>query len=173
MREGKADWPSRVWRRVRITSTVALQIVKADRKGTQCQGFNWATAFLGDIHAGSWSPGWESLVSEIVKYSHESWGTRSREWMSWRVPEVIVNDRPRPSSSQRGLWLQVFNWKINSGRESPGARWHDELMGGKPQPYSNCDSDCDSGITSLQGSYEWIIAAEAREEASKERANGK
>jgi hypothetical protein len=29
-----ADWLSRVWRRVRITSTVALRVVKSDGKGT-------------------------------------------------------------------------------------------------------------------------------------------
>jgi hypothetical protein len=34
MRQGIADWSSRVWRRVRITSTLALRIVKGDGKGT-------------------------------------------------------------------------------------------------------------------------------------------
>jgi hypothetical protein len=35
--QGIADWPSRVWRRVRIT-TVALRVVGGDGKGTQCLG---------------------------------------------------------------------------------------------------------------------------------------
>jgi hypothetical protein len=43
MRQGIEDWPSRMWRRVKITSTVALRIVKGDGKGTQCRGYNWAT----------------------------------------------------------------------------------------------------------------------------------
>jgi hypothetical protein len=38
MRQGIAGWPSRVWRRVHITSTVALRVVKGDGKGTHCLG---------------------------------------------------------------------------------------------------------------------------------------
>jgi hypothetical protein len=38
MHQGIADWLSRVWRRVRITSTVALRVVKVNGKGTQCRG---------------------------------------------------------------------------------------------------------------------------------------
>jgi hypothetical protein len=38
MRQGIADGPSRVWRRVQITSTVALRVVKGDEKGTQWRG---------------------------------------------------------------------------------------------------------------------------------------
>jgi hypothetical protein len=53
MRLGIVDWPSRVWTRVRITSTVALRIVKGDGKGTQCLGYNWATLLLGYIKTGT------------------------------------------------------------------------------------------------------------------------
>jgi hypothetical protein len=38
MRQGVADLPSMVWRRVKITSTVALRVVKGDGKETQCLG---------------------------------------------------------------------------------------------------------------------------------------
>jgi hypothetical protein len=38
MRQGIADRTSRAWRRIRITSIVALQVVKGDGKGTQCLG---------------------------------------------------------------------------------------------------------------------------------------
>jgi hypothetical protein len=54
------------------TSTVALRVVGGDEKG--------------------------SLKSEIVKYGHESHGTRPREWMCWRWPAAIVNDRSVLSS---------------------------------------------------------------------------
>jgi hypothetical protein len=37
-RQDMAHWLSRVWSRVRITSTVALRVVKGDGKGTQCRG---------------------------------------------------------------------------------------------------------------------------------------
>jgi hypothetical protein len=40
IRQGIAAWPSRVWRRVRITSTIDLRVVKSDGKGTQCRGYN-------------------------------------------------------------------------------------------------------------------------------------
>jgi hypothetical protein len=55
------------------TSTVALRVVGGDEK--------------------------ENLVSETVKYGHESHGTRTREWLRWRGPVAIVNDRS--SSRQR------------------------------------------------------------------------
>jgi hypothetical protein len=38
MRQGIVQWPSRAWRWVPITSTVALRVVKGDGKGTQCLG---------------------------------------------------------------------------------------------------------------------------------------
>jgi hypothetical protein len=50
------------------TSTVTLRVVGGDEKG--------------------------SLESEKVKYDHESHGTRTREWLRWRSPAAIVNDRP-------------------------------------------------------------------------------
>jgi hypothetical protein len=54
------------------TSTVALRVVGDDEKG--------------------------SLESETVKYGRESHGTRTREWLHWRGPAAIVNDRPLLSS---------------------------------------------------------------------------
>jgi hypothetical protein len=47
MRQGTADWPSRVWSRVRITSTVALEIVKGDGKEPSAWGYNWDKLFGG------------------------------------------------------------------------------------------------------------------------------
>jgi hypothetical protein len=94
MRQGISDWPSRVWRRVRITSTIALKVVKNDGMGTQCWGYDWATLFLGDINTRTWAPGWGSLESETVKYGHESCGTRTWEWIYWRGPAGVVNDQP-------------------------------------------------------------------------------
>jgi hypothetical protein len=36
MRQERADWLYRVWRRIRITSTVTLLTIKGEGKGTQC-----------------------------------------------------------------------------------------------------------------------------------------
>jgi hypothetical protein len=54
------------------TSTVVLRVVGGNEKG--------------------------SLESEIVKYGLESYGTRSLEWLCWRAPEAILNDRSILSS---------------------------------------------------------------------------
>jgi hypothetical protein len=77
MHQGIADWPSRVRRKVYITSTLALRVVKANGKGTHLRGYNWATISLGDIYTGTWAPGWGSLESETVKCCHESCGTKT------------------------------------------------------------------------------------------------
>jgi hypothetical protein len=76
---------------------------------------------------------WGSFESETVKYDHESRGTRTIEWLRWRSPAAIVNDRPI-LSSERMLHKDYDRKgsveKIN-GRGSQGAwRW-DKLMGGK------------------------------------------
>jgi hypothetical protein len=42
-----------------------------------------------------------SLKSETVKYGRESHVTRTREWLRWRWPVAIVNDRPVLSSKRR------------------------------------------------------------------------
>jgi hypothetical protein len=34
-------------------------------------------------------PGWDSLEFETVKYGHESRGSRTWEWLRWRVPAAI------------------------------------------------------------------------------------
>jgi hypothetical protein len=48
-------------------------------------GYNWATLLLGDINTELGPPGWGSLESETVKYSHE---------FRWRGSTAIVNDIP-------------------------------------------------------------------------------
>jgi hypothetical protein len=35
----------------------------------------------------------ESLESETVKYGREYYGARTREWLRWRGPTAIVNDK--------------------------------------------------------------------------------
>jgi hypothetical protein len=55
-------------------STAALRVVGGDKKG--------------------------SLESETVKYDLESHGNRTREWLRWRGPAAIVNDRPVLSSEK-------------------------------------------------------------------------
>jgi hypothetical protein len=73
------------------TSTVALRVVGGDEKGIRC---------LGDINTGIWPSRLGSLESETVKCGHESRGTRTWEWVRWRGPAAIVNDRPMLSSER-------------------------------------------------------------------------
>jgi hypothetical protein len=56
------------------TSTVTLRVVGGDEKG--------------------------SLESESVKCGYECRGSRTREWLRWRAPAAIVNDRPALSSER-------------------------------------------------------------------------
>jgi hypothetical protein len=83
------------------TSTVALLVIGGDEKGTQCPGNNnWPPCSWGILIRGPGPPGWGSLESETVKCGHESRGTRTWEWLLWRGPVAIVNDRPIPSSER-------------------------------------------------------------------------
>jgi hypothetical protein len=73
MRQGIADWPSRVWRRVQITSAVALRVVKASEREPSAGGYNWTTLFPG---MGTWpsrlgeSRIWDSKIwSWVLRYS--------------------------------------------------------------------------------------------------------
>jgi hypothetical protein len=73
--ENPANESYPVWRRGSNTSTVAtvvLRVVEGDEKG--------------------------SLETETVKCGHESIDTRTWEWLRWRGPAAIVNDRPSLSS---------------------------------------------------------------------------
>jgi hypothetical protein len=91
------------------TSTVALRVVEGDKKGR--------------------------LESETVKFGQESHGTWTRELMRWRGPAAIVNDRPILSLERmlcKDYDCRCSIEKINSDRESQGARRQDELIGGKP-----------------------------------------
>jgi hypothetical protein len=56
------------------TSTVTLRVVGGDQKG--------------------------SLEYETVKYGQEPHRTRTSEWLRWRGPVAIVNDRPVLSSER-------------------------------------------------------------------------
>jgi hypothetical protein len=76
---------------------------------SQCD-FNFETSELPRVEAGSNTStvalrvggGGEKgiLESETVKYGHESHVTRTREWLHWRGPATIVNDRPVLSSER-------------------------------------------------------------------------
>jgi hypothetical protein len=57
-------------------------------------GYNRATLFLRDINRGTWPSRLGSLECEAVKCGHESRGTLTSEWLRWRGPAAIVNDRP-------------------------------------------------------------------------------
>jgi hypothetical protein len=75
------------------TSTVTLRVVGGDEK--------------------------ESIESETVKYGRErreSHGTRIQEWLRWRRPAAIVNDRPF-LSSERALYIN-----------KPAAAWNKDLF---------------------------------------------
>jgi hypothetical protein len=75
---------------------------------------------------GSGPPGWGSLECETVKYGHESRETRTREWLRWRVPSAIINDRPFLSSARAlhikkpaTVWLiRMWSW-ARDGRLTP------------------------------------------------------
>jgi hypothetical protein len=91
------------------TSIVTLRVVGGDKKG--------------------------SHESETVKYGRESHGTQTWEWMRWRRPAAIANDKPTISSE--GMLYKDYDRrysieKKNCGRESQGARRQDELIAGKP-----------------------------------------
>jgi hypothetical protein len=76
-----------------------------------------------------------SLKYETVKYGHESHGTRTREWLRWRGPAAIINDRPVLSSERRlhkDYDTKGSDEKILSGRDPQGAWRQDELIDGKP-----------------------------------------
>jgi hypothetical protein len=76
------------WFRVKAgsnTSTVVLRVVGGDEKG--------------------------NLKFETVKYGHESHGTWIREWLRWRVPAAIVNDRP------------VLSWERAPHINKPATVW--------------------------------------------------
>jgi hypothetical protein len=76
-----------------------------------------------------------SLEFETVKYCCESQGTRTGDWMRWRGPAAIVNDRLILSSERmlhKDYDQRCSIEKKNSLRESQGARRQDEMIGGKP-----------------------------------------
>jgi hypothetical protein len=72
------------------TSTVALRVVEGDKKG--------------------------SLKTETVKHGREFHGTRTREWLRWRGPAAILNDRP-VLSSERAPYINKFGTgRLTGGR---------------------------------------------------------
>jgi hypothetical protein len=97
-------------------------------------GYNCATLFLGDINTEPGPADWGSLECETLKYSNESRGTRTWEWLRWRGPSTIVNDRPILSSE----WMLSKDYNRKCSAEKSYWSWvsrgwrQDELTGGKP-----------------------------------------
>jgi hypothetical protein len=86
---------------------------------------------LGDINKGTWPSRLGRHEFETVKYGHEYRGTRTREWLRWRGPTAIVNNRP-VISSERASYINKLAtlWqKSESGPGPPdgGARYQDTL----------------------------------------------
>jgi hypothetical protein len=72
-----------------------------------------------------------SFESETVKYGRESQGTRTREWLRWRGPVAIVNDRPVFSSERAPQNNKPATVRqLKSGRKPQiGALFQDRLAG--------------------------------------------
>jgi hypothetical protein len=78
-----------------IISTVALRVVRGDRKGTQCPG-----AYLGHPVPGGYK--YRDLALQVggvlrigtIKYCLESRGTQTRAGQCWRGPAPTVNYKP-------------------------------------------------------------------------------
>jgi hypothetical protein len=93
------DWLNTEWQpRVEAgsnTLTVALRVAGGCEKGTHCLGvYNWGILFLGNITTGTWPSRLGGLESGTVKYGLEFCGTWTQEWLRWRGPPAVVNDRP-------------------------------------------------------------------------------
>jgi hypothetical protein len=85
------------------TSTVALRVVRGDKKGTQCPGVYLGHSVLGGYKYGDLAlqVGGVSRI-EKIKYDLESSGTQTGARLRWRGPAATVNYRP-VLSSERAL----------------------------------------------------------------------
>jgi hypothetical protein len=75
------------------TSTVALRVVRWRQGNPVPENITGPPCSWGIKIRGRGPPGWGSLESERVKYVHESRGTRTWDWLRWRGPAAIINDR--------------------------------------------------------------------------------
>jgi hypothetical protein len=90
---GKVSHPSPVETGTNA-STVTLRCCRRWRKGNPVPELLTGSPSSWGIYL--WEtgpPGGGSLEIERVKYGHESRETQTREWLSWRGPAAIVNDR--------------------------------------------------------------------------------
>jgi hypothetical protein len=71
-------------------------VVAAIRSSRMEAGYNTSTVALSVVGGDEK----RSLESETVNYGREFHWTRSREWLRWREPAAIVNDRPVLSSER-------------------------------------------------------------------------
>jgi hypothetical protein len=82
-----------------VTGNYISELILKSSAWQRC-GYTGPLCFWGIWIRRHGPPGSESLESKTLKYSHEYRGIRTREWLRWRGPAAIVNDRP--VSSQRG-----------------------------------------------------------------------
>jgi hypothetical protein len=115
IRANLADWQrlTRVEAGPNITIAV-LRVVGGDEKEASGWGHNWAILCLGDYTWGPGPPGWGNLESETIKPGHESRGTRTWEWLRWRAPASIINDRPILSSE--GMSHKDYHLRCSVGK---------------------------------------------------------
>jgi hypothetical protein len=96
------------------TFIVTLRVEKVTKREPSAWGFNQTTLFLGDINMRTWPPNWENLESETAKCGHEPRGPRIWEWLRWRGPAAIVNDRSILSSER--MLHKDYNRKCSVGK---------------------------------------------------------
>jgi hypothetical protein len=112
-----------------LLSNGTLQMLPRQQIRTPQQNY-WTRRFL----CGG-PPGWGGLASETVKCGHESRGTRTWEWLRWRRPAAIINDRPIHLS--RACYIRTITASVQLGGKKywswVSRVWRqDELIGGKP-----------------------------------------
>jgi hypothetical protein len=75
------------------TSAVALRVVGGDEKGTHCLGVKPGHPVVGEYKFGDLPSRLGDCRIWDSKMDHESRWTRTREWLGWREPVAIVNNR--------------------------------------------------------------------------------
>jgi hypothetical protein len=71
-------------------STVALRVVRGDKKGTQCPGVYLGYPVPGGYKYGDLALYVGGVSNETIKYGSEFCGILSQEWLLWQGPESIV-----------------------------------------------------------------------------------
>jgi hypothetical protein len=93
--------PSRETKQNTLTFLYIPASRRRRRNGIQCLGVITGSHFSWGIQIRGLSPPGEgSLETDTVKNGHESRWTRAPEYLRWRGPEAVVNDRPVISSER-------------------------------------------------------------------------